>query len=79
MAHINGADVTMARALAQSLGVTLEIVPTTWKTMTADLQANRFDVAMGGVSVTPDRAAIGYFSVPVMHDGKRPHRALCGR
>jgi cyclohexadienyl dehydratase len=67
-----GADVTMARALAESLGVTLEIVPTTWKTMKADLQADRFDIAMGGVSVTPDRAAVGDFSIPVMHDGKRP-------
>lgn len=69
---IHGADVTMAQALAGSLGVTLEIVPTTWKAMAADLQADRFDVAMGGVSVTPDRAAIGHFSIAVMHDGKRP-------
>lgn len=68
-----GADVTMAHALAESLGVTLEIVPTTWKTMKADLQDDRFDIAMGGVSVTPDRAAaVGDFSIPVMHDGKRP-------
>ena len=68
----HGADVGMANALAKSLGVTLEIVPTTWKSMAADLQADRFDVAMGGVSVTPDRAAIGDFSITVLHDGKRP-------
>lgn len=68
----HGADVTMAHALATSLGVTLEIVPTTWKAMAADLQADRFDVAMGGVSVTPDRAAIGDFSITVLQDGKRP-------
>ncbi|WP_424630672.1 transporter substrate-binding domain-containing protein [Bradyrhizobium sp. SYSU BS000235] len=68
----HGADVAMAHALATSLGVALEIVPTTWKTMAADLQADRFDVAMGGVSVTPDRAAIGDFSVTVLRDGKRP-------
>jgi cyclohexadienyl dehydratase len=69
---ITGADVIMAQALAKSLGVTLAIVPTTWKTMKADLEANRFDIAMGGVSVTPDRAAVGDFSVTVMRDGKRP-------
>lgn len=68
----HGADVTMAQALARSLGVTLEFVPTTWKTMAADLQADRFDIAMGGVSVTPDRAAIGDFSSTVLNDGKRP-------
>src|ERR1700745_3347659 len=65
-------DVTMAQSLAKTLGVRLEIVPTTWKTMQADLQADRFDIAMGGVSVTPDRAAVGDFSDTVMRDGKRP-------
>jgi cyclohexadienyl dehydratase len=71
-AKITGADVVMAQTLASGLGVTLEIVPTTWKSMTEDLKADRFDVAMGGVSVTPARAAIGDFSVTVMSDGKRP-------
>jgi cyclohexadienyl dehydratase len=70
--RFTGADVIMAQALAKSLGVTLAIVPTTWKTMKADLEANRFDIAIGGVSVTPDRAAVGDFSVTVMRDGKRP-------
>jgi len=69
---ITGADVTMAESLAHTLGVTLEIVPTAWKNLASDLQADRFDIAMGGVSVTPDRAATGDFSVPVMRDGKRP-------
>lgn len=69
---ITGADVKMAQSLAQSLGVKLAIVPTAWKTLKEDLTADRFDVAMGGVSVTPDRAAVGNYSIPVMHDGKRP-------
>jgi cyclohexadienyl dehydratase len=70
--NIAGADVIMAQSLARTLGVRLEIVPTAWPTLTKDLQANRFDVAMGGVSVTADRAAIGDFSITVMSDGKRP-------
>ncbi len=70
--NIAGADVVMAQSLAQTLGVRLEIVPTAWPKLTKDLQADRFDVVMGGVSVTPDRAAIGDFSITVMHDGKRP-------
>ncbi len=48
------------------------LIPTTWKTLTADLVADRFDIAMGGVSVTPDRAALGDFSRPVLRDGKGP-------
>jgi cyclohexadienyl dehydratase len=70
--QIAGADVTMAQSLAKTLGVTLVIVPTTWKTLQADLVADRYDIAMGGISITPDRAAIGDFSTPVMRDGKRP-------
>ena len=66
-----GADVTMAESLAKALGVALVIVPTTWKTLAADLAADRYDVAMGGVSITPDRSALGDFSHPVLHDGKR--------
>jgi cyclohexadienyl dehydratase len=67
-----GADVVMARSLAGALGVTLVLVPTSWKTLGADFQADRFDIAMGGVSVTEERAALGDFSLPVLHDGKRP-------
>ena len=70
--RISGADVTMAESLAKALGVALVIIPTTWKTLAADLAADRYDVAMGGVSITPDRATVGGFSHPVLHDGKRP-------
>jgi cyclohexadienyl dehydratase len=70
--QISGADVTMAQALAKTLGVKLVIVPTTWKTLKSDFEADHYDIAMGGVSVTADRAAIGDFSIPVSHDGKRP-------
>src|ERR1700761_1156350 len=59
---ITGADASVAQALAQNLGVGLEIVPTTWKSMTRDFKAGDFDIAMGGVSVTADRAMIGDFS-----------------
>jgi cyclohexadienyl dehydratase len=67
-----GADVAMARALAEALGVRLALVPTTWPRLAADFAAGRFDLAMGGVSVTPARAAIGEFSLTVVRDGKRP-------
>jgi cyclohexadienyl dehydratase len=70
--RISGADVTMAQELARELNVSLVMVPTTWKSLQHDFQENSFDIAMGGVSVTPDRAAIGDFSIPVIRDGKRP-------
>lgn len=69
---IVGADVAMAGSLAKALGVKLAIVPTTWKTLKDDLVADKYDIGMGGISVTADRAAVGDYSVAVSHDGKRP-------
>lgn len=69
---LSGFDIDQARALAAALGVSVTFVDTTWKTLAADLAADRFDIAMGGVSVTADRAAAGTFSKPYVHDGKTP-------
>jgi cyclohexadienyl dehydratase len=71
-----GLDVDLGRALAASLGVRPAFVRTSWPTLGADLEAGRFDIAMGGVSVTEARAKIGFFSQPMMSDGKTPI-ALC--
>jgi cyclohexadienyl dehydratase len=65
-----GIDVDVAQRFAASLGVALEWVDTTWSTLSADLAARRFDVAMTGISVTPDRAAVGCFSAPYFMTGK---------
>ena len=67
-----GADIVLAGRLADRLGVTLQIVPTAWASLLPDFTAGRFDVAMGGVSVTPARAEKGTFSTVTFVDGKRP-------
>jgi cyclohexadienyl dehydratase len=66
----SGLDVDVARALAAALGVQAIFVKTTWPTMSADLTSGAFDVAMGGVSRDPTRAAIGLLSAPYVRDGK---------
>ena len=71
-AEFSGLDVDLGRSLAASLGVKPRFVKTSWPTLSADLQAGRFDIAMGGVSVTPARAAIGLFSAAALSDGKTP-------
>jgi cyclohexadienyl dehydratase len=65
-----GIDVDVARRLADALGVEVEWIDTTWSTLVADLAARRFDVAMSGVSVTAERAAVGCFSAPYFTTGK---------
>jgi len=67
-----GLDVDMAESLAKGLGVKLEIVPTAWPTLLADLQGQKYDIGMGGISVTLERAKTAYFSAPVMRTGKTP-------
>ena len=41
-----GIDIEMARSLAQSLGVKIQWVPTTWKTLMPDMVAGKCDVGM---------------------------------
>lgn len=67
-----GADIEMAHDLAESLGVRPEFVPTVWVDLLDDFLADRFDIAMGGVTVNEARAARAFFSIPTFVDGKRP-------
>lgn len=67
-----GLDVDLGRHLAASLGLRPVFIHTSWPTLTADLEAGKFDIAMGGVSVTEARSKVGFFSSPMMSDGKTP-------
>src|SRR5690606_6698078 len=44
-------------AMATELGLTIEYVPTTWPNLMPDLQADKFDIAVGGITRTPARIA----------------------
>ncbi len=72
-----GLDIGLAADLAKSLGVRLQLVPTTWATMMGDLGDDRFDLALGGVSVSLERQKKAWFSIPYLRDGKTPI-ARCG-
>ncbi len=67
-----GFDVDMAEALGKALGVKVEFVQTAWPQLTKDFEADKFDIAMGGVSITFDRQKKGLFSTPIMREGKTP-------
>lgn len=67
-----GADVVVAREVAQAMGARAEFVTTSWQALESDFVARRFDVAIGGLTVTPARARIGTYSIAMMDDGKRP-------
>jgi cyclohexadienyl dehydratase len=65
----SGLDVDLARDLAKRLGVRLDLVQTSWPTLMSDLET-RCDVAMGGITITLDRAKRARFSAPYLRDGK---------
>jgi cyclohexadienyl dehydratase len=67
-----GFDVDMSEALGKALGVKIEYVKTAWPQLMKDFEADNFDVAMGGVSVTLDRQKKGFFTSPIMREGKTP-------
>jgi cyclohexadienyl dehydratase len=67
-----GFDVDMAESLGKALGVRVEYIHTAWPQMMTDFEADNFDIAMGGVSITLDRQKKGLFSTPIMREGKTP-------
>ncbi|MEF9673486.1 transporter substrate-binding domain-containing protein [Pseudomonas sp. PCH446] len=53
-------------------------MPTTWPTLMGDLQADKFDLAISGISVNMERQKQAFFSQPYQRDGKTPI-TLCSR
>jgi cyclohexadienyl dehydratase len=67
---LSGSDIELARALAEHLHAQPVFIRTTWRSMLEDLHENDFDIAMGGISVTPERLAQAAFSIAYSSGGK---------
>ena len=65
----DGFDLDVARRYAHDRGRRLEVVRFRWPDLVADLRAGRFDLAMGGVTLRPERAVAGTFTRPVARTG----------
>jgi cyclohexadienyl dehydratase len=66
---LGGFDVALAEAFARETGRELVWVAFRWPQLLRDLEADRFDVAMSGITVRPDRSIAGRFTVPVARSG----------
>ncbi len=66
----SGRDIDLIKAFADHEDLTLLFVQTTWPTLTADLLAGKFDVAIGGISRTRQRAGDALLSVTIEETGK---------
>jgi chorismate mutase-like protein len=65
-----GADIEAAQALGRSLGRPVQFITTTWSALLQDQVAGRFDIAMGGISITAARLREADYSVAYLQDGK---------
>ncbi|MCR5549983.1 MAG: transporter substrate-binding domain-containing protein [Bacteroidales bacterium] len=67
-----GFGIEMAQAIADSIGVPVEFVRTSWPTLTADVMAEpqTFDLAIGGITITDARRAIMLMSEGYLANGK---------
>lgn len=59
-----GFEIDVAKRLAKDLGVELELVPTKFSGIIPALLADKFDIIIGSVGVTPERNLKGNFSIP---------------
>ncbi len=67
--ELGGLDLDVMRAFVESRGAALVLIPFAWPELTDDLRTLRFHLAIGGISVRPERSALGQFSVPVLESG----------
>jgi cyclohexadienyl dehydratase len=65
-----GADIKLGRALASALGVKPVFVKTSWANLATDMRNDVFDIALGGISITTERAAVASFSISYHSGGK---------
>lgn len=67
-----GFGIELADSLASRLGVTVQFVPTSWPTLTADVLAEPqlFDLAMGGITITDARCETMLMSDGYLANGK---------
>jgi polar amino acid transport system substrate-binding protein len=67
--NLVGFEVDVANQLAEDMGVEVEFVPTEWSGIIPALLTGKFDVIIGGMGVTSDRALKVNFSDPYEWSG----------
>ena len=63
--RLGGFDVDVARRLAEKIGVRLVLVPTEAAQRVPFLVSGRIDLSMGALTITPERAALIDFTIPL--------------
>lgn len=64
-----GFEIDVATRLAQDMGVTPEFIPTKWSGIIPALLTGKFDVIIGGMSITAERNKKVNFTIPYYYSG----------
>lgn len=64
-----GFEIEVAKKLAEDMGVKVEFVPTKWSGIIPALLTGKFDIIIGGMSITPQRNLKVNFSIPYEFSG----------
>ncbi|MGL6258595.1 transporter substrate-binding domain-containing protein [Vibrio sp. WXL210] len=67
-----GIEHDIAAEIAAYLGVSIELVPTSWPTLMQDFHQGRYHLGMTGISINDERQRTAYFSTPYYVYGKTP-------
>ena len=75
-----GFEIDVAKQVAADMDVKVQFVPTAWSGIIPALIAKKFDVIIGGMSVTPSRNLTVNFTQPYAHSGQQmvANKALAG-
>ena len=69
--NLIGFEIDVATKVANDMEVEVEFVPTAWSGIIPALIAKKFDVIIGGMSITPGRNLTVNFTAPYAHSGQQ--------
>lgn len=68
--NLVGFDIDLINDYAKQQNLAVEFIPTSWPTVSQDLKADQFDVAIGGITFTDKRAQEFFLSEAIVPNGK---------
>lgn len=69
--NLVGFEIDVAKQVAADMDVEIEFVPTAWSGIIPALLADKFDLIIGGMSITPQRNLTVNFTIPYAHSGQQ--------
>ena len=69
--NLIGFEIDVAKKVAEDMEVDVEFVPTAWSGIIPALIAQKFDIIIGGMSITPARNLTVNFTTPYAHSGQQ--------